>query len=345
MKVKKLFLPLILAFLLVPSTMFFAGCVQEQITDVRVSGVKQTFELNEEFSFGENVKVEKQINGKTWEEVASDAYSFNSQKSTFNSAVAGEYVIYVSIKNTNKEVSYTVEVLKGNTSFVSIQPINATYGQRLSNLTLPQGYVWVNPNAEVGVVTDQNGREFDVTYTKNSNYNPVNGKVKVIVGKANTDFVAIGPLNAVYGQTLNDIDLPMGYYWNQSSQSVGDATGSEGREFDIRYLKNMNYNPVSGKVKVIVAKADLTFVAINPLNAIYGQTLADISLPQGYAWVNPNESVGNVTDQNGREFDVEYFVDNNHKTAQGKVKVIVAKANSTFVAINPLNEFVGQTLS
>ena len=47
-------------------------------------------------------------------------------------------------------------------------------------------------------------------------------------------------------------------------------------------------------VDFTIAKADLTPEAVTDLNAIYEQTLADVTLPTGWTWDAPATSVGNV---------------------------------------------------
>ena len=350
MKVKKL-LPVIFAVFLVPCTFALTGCFGEKdtITDVRVTGAKTTFQLGEAFSFGENVLVEKQINNKTWEEVTSTEYSYDTEKSNFNKDVAGDYTIYITIENTDKQPSYTVTVEKGTTTFVAISPLNATYGQTLADITLPAGYAWENPSLQVGDVTDSNGRAFNAIYTKNSNYNPVNGQVTVIVEKATPAFVAPEPIQFTYVSTmtqLEDITLPAGYEWVNPQTYLGDATDSQGKEFDVIYTKSANHNPVEGKVVVVVNPGEPVFYSLeSPLNAVYGQTLADITLPTAggtYTWVDPSQSVGDVGTHN---FAIMFTL-KNHLPAEGMATVIVAKAPALpFVAINPVTAEYGETLA
>ena len=353
MKVKNL-LPVVFAIFLLPCVFAFTACdSKDKVTDVRVTGAKATFQLGEQFSFGDEILVEKQINNKTWKEVPVSEYSYDEVNSNFNKDVAGTYTIYITIDKIDQQPSYTVTVEKGTTAFVSISPLDATYGQLLADVQLPQGYTWVTPSLQVGDVTDSNGRAFDVIYVKNSNYHPVTGQVSVVVQKATPEFVAPEPITTTWVSTmtkLESITLPAGYEWASPQAYLGDATDSQGKEFDVIYTKSSNHNPVEGKVKVIVEKADGVFYSLpGALKAVYGQTLSNIPLPSNnnefYVWADPNLSVGDVTGNGTRQFQV-IFTLKNHKPATGMASVRVNPAPALpFVAIDPVTAEYGQTLA
>lgn len=145
-------------------------------------------------------------------------------------------------------------------------------------------------------------------------------------------FETISTVNAVYGQTLGDLSLPSGYTWKDSSLPVGDATDSNGREFEVIFVKGQSYNPVEGTVRVVVSRQDTSFVAVQPIHATYGQFLYQIALPSGYEWEQPDLSVGDYT-STGRDFNAIYKKGDNYNQATGLIKVLVAKATSV---VNPI---------
>lgn len=160
-------------------------------------------------------------------------------------------------------------------------------------------------------------KDFDKTIT-----------LTVNVIKIQPDFEPISHVNAIYGQTLSQVGLPENYEWLDENLTVGDVTNFIGRKFDAIFNKGPNYLPVTGKVTVVVGKADTTFEPIDNLYATYLQSLYEISLPEGYAWQNPNDMVGNAT-QIGNQHNVIYTKSSNYNPVVGTVNVIVAKRFST----------------
>lgn len=75
------------------------------------------------------------------------------------------------------------------------------------------------------------------------------------------------------------------------------------------------------------------------LNAVYGSTLKDVSLPKGWAWDTPDSSVGNVGD---KTFAATYTKDNsgNYNTVQKNLTVKVAKKAVTVTALDK-NAYIG----
>ena len=75
------------------------------------------------------------------------------------------------------------------------------------------------------------------------------------------------------------------------------------------------------------------------LNAVYGSTLKDVPLPNGWAWDTPDTSVGNVGD---KTFAATYTKDNsgNYNTVQEDLTVKVAKKTVTVTALDK-NAYIG----
>lgn len=75
------------------------------------------------------------------------------------------------------------------------------------------------------------------------------------------------------------------------------------------------------------------------LNAVYGSTLKDVSLPNGWAWDTPDTSVGNVGE---KTFAATYTEDNssNYNTVQKNLTVKVAKKTVTATALDK-NAYIG----
>ena len=114
-----------------------------------------------------------------------------------------------------------------------------------------------------------------------------------VVSKATPDYTVPTNLTATIGQTLADVVLPDNWSWDDDSTSVGDV-GSH--EFAATYNPDSNnYNDINENLTVTVSKATPDYIVPTNLAATYGQTLADVALPDGWAWNDAlTTSVGNA---------------------------------------------------
>ena len=91
-----------------------------------------------------------------------------------------------------------------------------------------------------------------------------------------------------------------------------------------------NYTSIAAqKIAVTIAKADPTWATPTDLTAAYGDTLSSVTLPQGWAWADGSQSVGNV---GSNTFKANYTPADtgNYNTVQNvDVTVSVKKANIT----------------
>ncbi|MBR4256392.1 MAG: InlB B-repeat-containing protein, partial [Clostridia bacterium] len=133
------------------------------------------------------------------------------------------------------------------------------------------------------------------TPTDTNNYNTVSDvDVSVTVGKANPTYTIPTGLTATYGQALANVTLPTGWSWVNGTASVGDV-GTNSFKATFTPADTANYNTVSDvNVSVTVGKANPTYTVPTGLTATYGQTLANVTLPTGWAWANNTQSVGNI---------------------------------------------------
>ena len=233
----------------------------------------------------------------------------------------------------------TVIVNKANTAFVELEePLETTYSPTatLSSIQLPAGYEWADPTVLVGASTEPDYGTFDVYYTKNQNYNKVSGTIYVLVKKADATFANIAtPFTVTYNETatLSSIILPQGYEWENPFELIGDATTASGKTFAALYAPDSNYNKAEGELTVVVNKIPAgSFVPLSePFTADIGTTLADITLPAGYAWVAP-ETVLNEASAQGISYPCTYTASKNHESVSGTIQVIV---NLLTPIINP----------
>ena len=101
-------------------------------------------------------------------------------------------------------------------------------------------------------------------------------------------------------------------------------------------------------VKFRVVRAMPTCTKPTGLTAIYGQTLADVTLPDGWSWMNSSESVGNASTA-AKKFKAKFTPADttNYNTVEDiELEVMVNKANQAPLTIQGADGVVyGQTLT
>ena len=233
------------------------------------------------------------------------------QDSTKNVGNAGTNKFLADFTETNTYKGVTgaelsVTVSKAAPSYTIPAGLTAVYGQTLANVSLPTGFAWESAaSTSVGSVGNNN---FDVTFTPadTANYNTATGiQVTIAVSKTAPAYTVPINLTATYGQTLANVSLPTGFAWESAaSTSVGNAGNNN---FDVTFTPadTTSYNVVTGiQVTIAVSKATPSYTAPTNLAAASSQTLADVSLPTGFAWEDAaSTSVGNVGNNN---FDVKF---------------------------------------
>lgn len=137
------------------------------------------------------------------------------------------------------------------------------------------------------------------------------------VAKGVPDFTLPEAIKANAGDTLADVTLPNSsigtYSWPDSSLSVGDVT-DEGNEFDILFTPadTVNYDwslidssvgtfangVVTTKITIKIRKLTPVYTVPEDVTAIYGDTLADVIIPEteegSFVWKDNTQSVGDA---------------------------------------------------
>jgi len=174
--------------------------------------------------------------------------------------------------------------------------VSATFGQVLSQVTLPFGWVWANPNDSVGATGIQ---LHDAVFTPNNpNYNVINVSIAVDVVPAEYSNVLVPvTLTAIFGVTLADIAhlLPAGWTWQDDTALVGNV-GTRAHVATFTPV-NSNYLPVTREISVAVTQATPTVTIPLDFDAVYGQRLSEFTLPSGWTWHDPNALVGGLGHQ------------------------------------------------
>lgn len=113
-------------------------------------------------------------------------------------------------------------------------------------------------------------------------------------GKEDPKYTVPEGLRATYGQTLADITLPEGFTWEDAlTTSVGNV-GENTFKVTFTPENTDDYNTIKG-IEVVITVDQATLSAPTGLTAVYGQTLADVDLPENFVWVEAlTTPVGNV---------------------------------------------------
>ena len=105
----------------------------------------------------------------------------------------------------------------------------------LNEVKLPEGYTWVNP--EIIPVVNQNS--YAVVYSPNEEkYNPITFNLTLEVQKKvlmEADYTVPTDLIGAAGKELGSVSLPLGFYWNDPTESLANTIGTK------QYLAS--YNP------------------------------------------------------------------------------------------------------
>lgn len=145
-----------------------------------------------------------------------------------------------------------------------------------------------------------------------------------------------------YGVQLSTIVLPEGWKWEKETDIPTVTNSGYSAIYTVKDYNNYNWSKIEGyqedkqevtrNITVCVTRAtgDVATDYIEPsgLSAIYGQTLADVTLPEGWIWDAPETSVGNVI-TNPNSFAATFTPDDldNYEVFKKELPVTVNKAD------------------
>lgn len=220
--------------------------------------------------------------------------------------------------------------------------IKAAYGQTLSEITLPVGWKWKDENI---VINKIGNNIFAAIYTTDDsgNYAPHEEQIIVSVSKAVPEYVVPEGLTAVYGSMLADVNLPIGWSWQNNSQLVG-AVGEKSFVAVFTPEDTVNYETVTKSLKITVEKATPVYTVPENLTAVYGNALSDVKLPAGWSWQNADQSVGNAGQHS---FDAVFTPADttNYVSVTKSLTVTVEKATPQYEVPTGITIEKGQSLS
>ncbi len=252
------------------------------ITAIKDNVVKLSSEgelLKSSYTYGEKFSIEGlKINA----EYESGQILDVTNKVNYNNGLkAGQTSVVLEYEGQTIEVNISVE--KANPQDVNIpSELKVLYGSRLSEISLPDGWEWVNPQQTLETVGQ---KEFQAVYTPvdTINYNTITVNIPVNVYLEAPE-TATGN-KAVYGQMLSEIDLPHGWSWDNPSQVINNiGKNTYGVTYGIDGEKE--------QVTLNVSPAELTINTAIVCNKEYdGKTTAVVESISFNGFVNDDNSV------------------------------------------------------
>ena len=237
--------------------------------------------------------------------------------------------------NTVTGIDVTITVTPAD--LVAPTGLTATYGQTLADISLPENWIWaVETTTSVGNVGEQ---VFTVNYIGEDaeNYaNTTNVQITITVTKASNELTGTVSITGwTYGEEANTpsgVEATFGdVVYKYSTSEDGQYSEVVPTDAGTYYVKavvvgTVNYDGAESEaVEFTIAKADL--VAPTGLTATYGQTLADVEVPENWTWTAEETSVGNVGENT---FTIKYAGEDaaNYNQVEFEVKVAVTKASN-----------------
>lgn len=183
----------------------------------------------------------------------------------------------------------------------------AEYGQTLADITLPDGFAWADSTQSVGGV---GSKIFDAVFIPEdtTNYQTVgNISITVLVSQGKNQWLnEANPVTVEgwsYGEKAKQPSAPSKFgeaIFTYSNKKEGPYTSTVPTAPGVWYVKasvpeSADYTGLeSDPVSFEISKAIPSYEVPGPYTAVYGQTLAELSLPEGFTWEDSAQSVGDV---------------------------------------------------
>ena len=291
--------------------------------------------------------------------------------------------VTVVIKSANYEdITLTVNVSAKNritpTGTPTLSKNAITYGDALNiialsgklhdnvnNVDVDGTFEWVDGTHIPVVGNGTYAAEWIFEPTDTEKYLTVSGRSNITVEKAQ-QYGKVSMKGYTYGQKPSTPTLTdrTGDLNAQVTYSYAAAGNDSVQTWDIQNLPALNagtyrmyasigdtdnyYGFEAVHCEFVVAKATPTYTAPTGLTAKYGQTLADVTLPDGWSWMDSSESVGGASTA-AKKFMAKFTptdTDNYNMVENIELEVMVNKANQAPLTIQGADGVVyGQTLT
>ena len=137
----------------------------------------------------------------------------------------GTYTAKVTFGEATAQVSFTIA--KATPDCDIPDDLEATYGDALSDVDLPEGWAWVE--ADTTAVGNAGERDHQIIFTPDDtdNYETVTETITITVFKAVPDYDLPEGLASLVNKTLAEITLPEGWTWANATTNVGSEEGEK----------------------------------------------------------------------------------------------------------------------
>lgn len=271
---------------------------------------------------------------------------------------AGSYSAKVTFGDATASVDF--EITKATPTPTAVSDRNATYGQSLSEIDLPDGWAWNSPTDKVGNV---GLRQHKATFTPEDsvNYKTVEQDVNVIVAKANPEYTVPTGLTALINKTLSTVNLPAGWSWDDPTTNVGSELGNKVFKGTFTPEDTDNYNLVEHvdiTVQVVdhehnwsytASGATITASCSTPECDVNTGLTLTLKAPSGDMRYDGNARVATIEEgYNAEAFpspQIKYFKDNSEVNECINVGQYIAKVTYGNAVAMVEFEILGKTMS
>ena len=296
------------------------------------------------------------VNGKTGE------LTLEANRSATDEGQFGAITVTISTSNY-QDITLTIHVSAKNritpTGTPTLSKNAITYGNALNtialsgklhdnvnNVDVDGTFEWVDGTHIPVVGNGTYAAEWIFEPTDTEKYLTVSGRSNITVEKAQ-QYGKVSMAGYTYGQAPSTPTLTdrTGDANAQVTYSYAAADSGSVQTWDIsnppalnagtyrmfaRIGATSNYYEYNAEYcEFVVAKATPTYTAPTGLTAKYGQTLADVTLPDGWSWMNSSESVGDASTVT-KTFQAKFTptdTDNYNMVENIKLEVMVNKAD------------------
>ncbi len=183
--------------------------------------------------------------------------------------------------------------------------LSGTAGSLLSTISLPQGWVWENPNEVLSTSKQTANATLTLNDENNIDYSNVEGyksngtivrELTILISKNENQWIETP---SIEDWTYGEIGTPKGmaafgnveFTYSSSIQGpfVSEQPTSAGNWYMKASVKgNEDYASLEMVVPFTIHKAQPTYEIPNNLSAYAGSKLSDIQLPEGFTWKEPS---------------------------------------------------------
>ncbi len=189
---------------------------------------------------------------------------------------------------TITDIKISITIKKAVPTYTVPTTLTATYGDKLSSVSLPHGFTWNTPDVLVGNVGN---RTFTATYTPDdpNNYETIeNISINVTVKKAKGTIVLPTFEEMEYdpNRHLSDLELPDNWNWDDPDTVPTVINNGYKATFKPKDTENFDYSGqnLSPNLELKILKADPEYTLPDDITFSWDSDLKDVKLPDGFSW-------------------------------------------------------------